>query len=804
LFAAVAFAAERFLETTGWTKTIGDVLERLGQVTGVSRVYLFENHEAPDGALLTSQRFEWVAPGVASQHRDLRDRSYDEGGFARWRQLLSRGEVLSGTVDALPPTERALLTARGIKSLLVVPVQAGARWWGFMGFDDCAKPRSWDQTQLDAVRSVAGVLGAAIEHESMHTQLKDSEERLHILFEYAPDAYFLHEPTGTLVDGNRAAEELIGQPREALIGKNLLTAGLIGGRDLLSAAALLARSLLHQPTGPDEFELKRSDGSRVTVEIRTFPVKIKTRHLVLGIARDITARRRVEQALRDSEAAHRAMVDQAVLGIYRAKAGRFISVNPALAEMLGYSIPGQLLRVPLEALYVNPKDRTRVLRVVEEHGEASGVEVAWKRKDGQIIQVRLSGKPAPAAVQEGAEGTAEAVFDVFVEDVTERRALEVRLASVSKLEALERFTAGVAHDFNNILTAIQAGVTLVREAVPAGSEASRDLAEVSAATARGADLVRQLMAFSRHPMEKIEVVDLHHLVRVHEQHLRGMVPSDATIVVRGGPRPHTVRAGVTAIARILEALVANAGEAMPRGGTISIETGTRVLDAAARTRLGWGRPGPYVVLSVTDSGTGIASDVLPRLFEPFFTTKPPGAGSGLGLAMVYGLVKQCEGFIDVATELGVGSTFSAYFPAAAAPAEEVSLARPAERTVATSSVILVVEDDSVIRRSVRRLLEREGYTVLAAGDGAEAQAIVERGDLTIDLVLTDLVMPKMTGQELYERVRGRPNAPKFVFTSGYPTRAAAGAPMLDPSVPFLGKPWDFDELRRVIREALGT
>jgi two-component system, cell cycle sensor histidine kinase and response regulator CckA len=517
---------------------------------------------------------------------------------------------------------------------------------------------------------------------------------------------------------------------------------------------------------------------------------------VIGVGTDITERCRAEAALRRSEESHRALVQHASYAIYRSSVeGRFLTVNPALVRMLGYESAEQLLAVELAAdVYADPDERRRILGRFESEDVVEGVEVTWKRRDGEEILVRLSGR----AVRRS-DGAIDC-FETIAEDVTERRALEEQLRQSQKMEAIGQLTGGIAHDFNNLLTIILANAQLVAKVLPpAQGDAHADLRDVMSAALRGRVMVKELLGFARRSRLDLQSVHLGGLIADLSGFLRRILPADVEIVTAGEDGLPDVRADVYATEQILFNLVTNARDAMPNGGVLRIETSRTHLTEEQRQAWGAVQAGEHVCLSVGDTGTGMDGETRAHMFEPFFTTKPLGKGTGLGLATVYGLVKQHGGGIDVDSEPEKGTRFRIYFPVADGgtvaprPLGNVAEVRGGRETV------LVVEDDDQLRRAAKRILEAAGYQIVTAADGLEALEAL-RQTAGVQLVFSDLVMPRLGGRALYDAARREGHATPFLFASGYsdPDRAAS----LDQSIPLLHKPWTESDLLGRIREIL--
>ena len=519
---------------------------------------------------------------------------------------------------------------------------------------------------------------------------------------------------------------------------------------------------------------------------------------VIGVGTDITERRRAEEALRRSEESHRALVQHASYAIYRSTPeGRFLTVNPALVAMLGYESAEQLLGVDLATdVYADPTERARILARFEKFGDAlDGVEVTWKRRNGQSILVRLAGRAVRRA-----DGSIEC-FETIAEDVTERRALEEQLRQSQKLEAIGQLTGGIAHDFNNLLTIILANAQLLAKAIPATLEpAHADLRDVMSAALRGRVMVKELLGFARRSRLELQPVSLGGLVRDLTGFLRRILPADVEIVTHDGDGLPDVRADVHAVEQIVFNLATNARDAMADGGVLRIETSLAQLAEEQRQACGAGRAGGHVCLAVEDTGVGMDAATRARMFEPFFTTKAPGKGTGLGLATVYGLVRQHGGGIEVDSEPGKGTRFRIYFPLAEEAAVP-AVARSGEPEArGGSETVLVVEDDDQLRRSAKRILEEAGYQVVTAADGLEALEALRQTGEGVRLVFSDLVMPRLGGRALYDAARREGMTVPFLFASGYsdPSRTAT----LDPALPLVHKPWMAPDLLARIREIL--
>ena len=403
--------------------------------------------------------------------------------------------------------------------------------------------------------------------------------------------------------------------------------------------------------------------------------------------------------------------------------------------------------------------------------------------------------------------TFPALYFLFLRPLTlhsiERSRLEAQLRQAQKMEAVGQLTSGIAHDFNNILSVVLATAQLGAQYVAPEQEHLRDsLRDVESAAERGAAMIKKLLGFSRTADLVLVPTDLGKVVSNLSGILSRVIPESIEVTVQSAQGVGVVRADPGAVEQILFNLATNARDAMPQGGKLQIVVRQVSVDDKYRASRPWAEPGEYVCLAVRDNGIGMDEKIKARIFDPFFTTKPPGVGTGLGMAMIYGLVKQHGGFVDVESQVGRGTTVTVCFPIVAE--EAVALVprdRPSEIR-GGSETILLVEDEEALRRTATRVLKKFGYTVLAACDGEEGLAVYRTNKRDIDLVLSDLVMPRLSGQQLYEIVRREDASVKFILCTGYTALDLQEHTALDPMPPVLRKPWTLTEIARQVREVL--
>src|SRR5438132_3611957 len=508
--------------------------------------------------------------------------------------------------------------------------------------------------------------------------------------------------------------------------------------------------------------------------------------------------KRHEEALRRSEARYRSLVQSAVYGIYRSSMeGRFLDVNPALIAMLGYSSIEEVLSLDTKVdVFADPEEHARLINEFRRGARLENVEVRWKRKNGNAITVRLSGRAVTSPE------VAEQVLEVIAEDVTERRVLEDQFRQAQKMEAVGRLAGGVAHDFNNLLMVISGYTEVLMEHTAEDHALHPKIAAIQQASDRATTLTRQLLAFSRKQLLELKVVDVNAIVKDIERLLRPLIGENIELVSRLAGDLGRTRADAAQIEQVIMNLVVNSKDAMPNGGKIIIQTANESLDGDLPRECSYIQTGPYFMLSIEDNGHGMDKETQSRIFEPFFTTKEKGKGTGLGLSTVYGIIKQSGGYVLAQSEVGRGTTFRIYLPRVEEPAEISGGTRASQSATGGSETVLLVEDEESVRQLVRETLEAKGYKVLEADHGAAALRIASDHHGPIDMLITDVVMPGMSGRELSEQLSASDPDIKILYLSGYTEDAVVHQGVLEPGTSFLQKRFTLQALARKVREAL--
>ena len=511
------------------------------------------------------------------------------------------------------------------------------------------------------------------------------------------------------------------------------------------------------------------------------------------------ALRAAQEGLRRSEINFRSTVTNAPYGICRCDAsGRLLDVNPALNSILGYGSAKELFGRHLGTLYKDAQQWFQLADCFRSLKEFNGLAAEWVRKDGSSTVVRISGRRI-------CDENSKTSYELFMEDVTERRALEQQLRQAQKMEAIGRLAGGIAHDFNNLLMVISGYSEFLLEYLTPDAPLRTPAQEIANAAQRAASLTGQLLAFSRKQMLAPRVINLNAVVTENLKMLNRVIGEDIELVMVPGAELGAVKADPGQVEQVIMNLAVNARDAMPQGGKLIIETVNAKLDESYARFHAPVKPGEYVMLAISDTGSGMDAETQSHIFEPFFTTKGL-KGTGLGLSTVYGIVKQSGGYIWVDSELGKGTAFKIYLPLAAETSDPVSL-QPVVAAVQPGrgrETILVVEDESNLRRLVSQYLEKQGYVVFDASSGTAAIHLANVHPGPIHLLLTDVIMPGMNGRELAQRISFLRPTTKIIFMSGYTENVIGYSGTLENSMILLNKPFTLPALKNKVREVLDS
>ncbi|MES2358817.1 MAG: PAS domain S-box protein [Gemmatimonadota bacterium] len=654
-----------------------------------------------------------------------------------------------------------------------------------------------------AVTSLCALIPAAVvaEREASARRQSESEDRYRSVVEAATDAIVTIDTDSRVRFANAAVMDIFGYAPDELIGHNL---------DMLMPESFrpLHKAGLHRyvTTGAPTLDWRAKrltglhrDGHEIPLEI-SFGVRNEgDARIFTGIIRDISDQQTAARALREAEDRMGFALAASRVGTWEVDVATGASTWSTIQEEL-HGVAAGTYGGTLEAFIdrIHPDDRQQVRAAIQKAMQQrtdSNLLYRTVWPDGSVHWISGVGRSFY-----NADGTPIRAAGIAL-DVTERRALEEQYRQSQKMEAVGQLAGGVAHDFNNLLTVIQSYGSILRDNMKPNSEAAHNIAEVLSAADRAAALTRRLLAFSRGQLLAPRALSLSESLLSVEPMLRRLIGEHVEIVVRAPRDGGNVVADPSEIEQVILNLAINARDAMPDGGALTLEISNVELDSAYRRIHGTAATGPYVMLSVSDTGTGMDAATAARVFEPFFTTKPPGKGTGLGLSTVYGIVTRNGGSIAVYSEPNHGTTFRAYFPRSDAEMEAVA---PTATTSATagSETLLLVEDDPAIRRITTRILTAAGYRVIPAGSPEEALDIADTNATDIDLLFTDVVLPEMSGRGLAEKLSARVPAMKVLYMSGYTDDIVVRAGVLEHDTLFLQKPFSQSALLSKVREAL--
>ena len=628
-------------------------------------------------------------------------------------------------------------------------------------------------------------------------RLQEAETRHRILLDYASDAIGVLSERGLILEVNRTWERLLKLPRERMVGRHIREFAAPGQAEsnLRSFYRDAAGRLIHS----EPAALQGPDGATLYMQFSNARVEIDGRPVVVSIGRDVTAAVASRRQLESSEQKYRTLVEHLPDVVWRGRLdGTITFISAKVERTCGYAVE-ELAGTDLEFWLsrIHPDDRASVsgAYAAMQEGRDYQADYRWQRKDGAWIWLR-----SRAGVTLGTDGELE-VQGTFA-DVTAQKQLEEQARQAQKMEAVGQLTGGIAHDFNNILAVILGNGRLLLDELATDDPRREDCLAVLEAGERAASLTRQLLTFSRRQVVQPRPLNVNIVVSGMEKMLRRIIGEDIELMVMTDPDLAPILADPGETEQVLMNLAVNARDAMPRGGQLRIQTSNLEVDAAEEEPHGGTPAGRHVVVTVTDTGCGMDAATLARIFEPFFTTKEVGRGTGLGLSTCYGIVQRSNGHIQVRSEPHVGTEFQIVFPACAGRERQSHRdANPGPRQ-GSGETILLVEDDELLRQVIGKILERRGYRVVAASGGDDALAAAKACDRTVDLVLSDVIMPGSSGPEVVSAIQLRSPRTRALFMSGYAHHPALRDSAVVGDRAFLQKPFEPDVLAGKVWDVL--
>jgi PAS domain S-box-containing protein len=643
-----------------------------------------------------------------------------------------------------------------------------------------------------------GLMIDITEHKQMEEALQNSEERFHSAFAQAAVGQAMSDKEVQFTQVNKAFCDITGYTEQELHSMSLES---ITYPEDFPACMEHIRELLSGKTNSFIIEKRfiTKSGKPIWVRNSVAAVRDKLGNIsnVIALSEDISERKKAEECLRSSEEKYRSIFEETKDVIFiSTPEGEFTDINPAGLELLGYLSLDELKKINISNdLYVDAQDRFFFQQAIERQGYVKDFELYLKKANGQPLTVRITA----TAVSD--EKGRVINYRGIIRDVTLEKTLEHRILEAQKMEAVGQLAGGIAHDFNNILSAIIGYGSLVLMQVQEDSPLRSYVEQILDSSERAAVLTQNLLAFSRKQIINPQPGSINEIIRNVTPVLTKLIREDIELKLELNAEDSIVVVDRLQIEQVLMNLVTNARDAMAAGGTLTISTQKMDVDAKFIEVHGYGQIGKYAIISVEDTGVGLDEMTKARIFEPFFTTKEMGRGTGLGLAMVYGAIKQNNGFINVYSEAGKGTTFRIYLPEVSIKLEQrtdLEITSPLGGT----ETILLVEDDQALRKLAVTLLEKYGYTVIEAIDGDDALARFDEHKESIDLLITDVVIPKRSGIYVFEEIKKINPEMKALFLSGYSKDITQKKGIIDASVNFLQKPISPNIFLKKVREVL--
>ena len=662
------------------------------------------------------------------------------------------------------------------------------------------------QTQNGSVIGVLGIARDITERKRAEEALRESEERYRTILDNIEDGYFEVDIAGNFTFFNDSLCIILGYSRDEMMGMNNRQY-----MDKENAQKVYQTFNQVYTTGKPQisfdWEIIRKDCIKRFIESSVSLIRNSKSEQIgfRGVVRDVTDRKQAEEALRKSEQRFRELYDNAPVGYFEYDTqGRITNINRTELEMLGYTLDEMIGQPVWKFIVEKGEARQQILaKLAGTIPPARGLERTYRRKDGTTF----SGIVEDRLILDS-KGKIKGIRAI-IQDITERKqaedkmiALQDQLRQSQKMEAIGGLAGGIAHDFNNLLTVIKGYSQLSLTEMKEGEPLRENIEEIKKSADRAADLTRQLLAFSRRQVMEMKVMDLNDLLRNLGKMLHRVISEDIELATILEENLGRVKTDPGQIEQVIMNLAVNARDAMSKGGKLTIETANVDLDQAyARAHVAV-KPGPYVMISVSDTGVGMTPEVRDRVFEPFFTTKEKGKGTGLGLSTVYGIVKQSGGNIWVYSEPGKGTEFKIYLPRVDEPLEELKEKVEKEGLPRGNERILIVEDEEDVLKLAGRILRRQGYEVLEAINGGEVLKICRGEKKPIHLILTDVVMPQISGRELIKRCQEVRQDFKVIYMSGYTDDIITHHGVLQKGLDYIQKPFTVDELARKVRRVL--
>ncbi len=767
---------------------IDETLHLIGEHLGVDRSYAFRVY--PDWAFRSTH--EWCAPGIEPQIERLQD--FPADSLPWFSNRMRRGRLVSvPRVADLPKnalSEKTEWESEGIRSLIAIPLESAGRAVGFLGCVTVKNERIWSEEDVELLRAVGGIVVGAVSHHRAQQQLMESQTHLAQAQGAASLGLWTWDVRTDGVTLSSNAFRIYGLDPATFGGTIEDTIAIFHPDDLEGAREAMEETLRVRHGVLFDFRIRRPDGGERLIHSESHAYVDENGEVerVIGVIQDVTERRLAEESRRRLSTAIEQVADAVMI---TDADGRIRYVNPAFERVTGHvreNLLGRHRRI-LRHGRQDADDYQGIADTVNSSEVWSG-RVYVRREDGSPVLLDTTVSPVH-------DTAGNIVHHVAVQrDITREAALEEQLRQVQKMEAVGMLAGGIAHDFNNLLISIIGHSDLLLMQRGEDEEVRGRVEEIRKAGERAKALTSQLLAFSRKQVLRPRALDLGNVLGGLGDLLRRVIGEDIELIVREPEEPVVVMADPGQMEQVVVNLAANARDAMPSGGTLEITVEKQSADAAA------GETGPLAVLTVRDTGAGMDAGTQARIFEPFFTTKGVGRGTGLGLATVYGIVRQSGGRIDVESAVGRGTVFRVFLQSVDMPAAADDAPAAAAEPRRGDEVVLVVEDDASVASIVRHTLDSHGYQVLYAENGRHALEVADAHEGPVNLLFTDVVMPEMGGVQLAAELTSKRPDLRVLYSSGYTNSALVRRGSLLGGVQLLQKPFSPATLIRRVREAL--
>jgi PAS domain S-box-containing protein len=745
-----------------------------------------------------------------NRQRLLGERVPLQDSISSWVAREKSPLILDGEVE--DDRFRALWPRPEITSAISVPMQVANKLVGTINLNAVNRTRPFTLGQMKALSILASTAAAALETASLYTQVQRAEESYRSIFENAIDGIFQIAPDGRYIQANPAMAQMLGyrSANELLSSVGNSGESLYDNPDVFKEFARLVDQV--DKLNGYEIQMRRNDGSKVFISESARAVRNDDGEVLYyeGIAEDITERKLSQEALAAGEARRRAIFDSALDCIITMNhEGKIVDWNPAAEQAFGFT-QEEVLGKDLADLIIPERYRERHRQGLAHYLESEEGPAIGKRLEMSGMHANGKEFPVELAISRIELADQPPLFTAYLRDLTEHHRLEEKLRlseeqlrQSQKLEAIGQLAGGVAHDFNNLLTVIGGYSSILLGRITPENPQRSALEEIKKASDRASGLTRQLLAFSRKQILQPKVLDLNEVVSEMEKMVRRLIGEDIDLLILTESSVGQTRADPGQLEQVLLNLIVNARDAMPQGGKLTIETSNVHLSEDYASRHG-ATAGNYIMLAVSDNGSGMDVATKEHIFEPFFTTKLPGKGTGLGLSTVYGIVKQSGGHIWLYSELGQGTTFKIFLPRVDDVTESSDSGSLTRAVPQGNETILLVEDEVQVRNILTDMLRSQGYNLLVASNGTEALNIASTRNGTIHLMITDVVMPQMSGRELSDLMAGIRPEMRILYMSGYTDDAIVHHRLLDEGLNFIQKPFDTATVARKVRSVLDS